>query len=162
MVVDRNRKAVVLTGFVERNAINQAIADARRNSTEVRITDPYVRSLNRTCANFDIRLDRFDLPATRAQVKPASRRFGRLMSPTATKLRLAEGAGQVQAASSARSTSVLAKGEDFAVALRSGNFAKMDAAYTAMLASGTRAWTASSRPPAPPPASRTATQLAAA
>src|SRR5687767_1234287 len=37
VVVDRNRKAVVLTGFVERNAINQAIQDARRSSIERRI-----------------------------------------------------------------------------------------------------------------------------
>ena len=135
VVVDRNRKAVVLTGFVERNAINQAIADARRNSTEVRITDPYVRSLNRTCANFDIRLDRFDLPATRAQIKPASRRFGRLMSTYRTKFASLKAPAKYRPIQR-QVDGVLAKGEDVAVALRSGNFAKMDAAYTALLASG--------------------------
>ena len=135
VVVDRNRKAVVLTGFVERNAINQAIADARRNSTEVRITDPYVRTLNRTCANFDIRLDRFDLPATRAQIKPASRRFGRLISQYRTKFASLKAPAKYKPVQR-HVDRYLAKGEDMAVALRSGNFAKMDAAYTALLASG--------------------------
>jgi len=134
VVVDRNRKAVVLTGFVERNAINQAIADARRNSTEVRITDPYVRSLNRTCANFDIRLDRFDLPATRAQVKPSSRRFGRLISQYKTKFASLKAPAKYKPVQ--RQVNLyLAKGEDLAVALRSGNFAKMDAAFTALAVS---------------------------
>ena len=135
VVVDRNRKAVVLTGFVERNAINQAIADARRNSTEVRITNPYVRSLNRTCANFDIRLDRFDLPATRAQIKPASRRFGRLMSTYRTKFASLKAPARYRPIQRGID-GVLAKGQAFAVALRSGDFAKMETAYTALVASG--------------------------
>jgi hypothetical protein len=132
VVVDRNRQAVVLTGYVERNAINQAIADARRNSTEVRITNPYVRSLNRTCANFDIRLSRFNLPATRGQVKPASRRFGRLMTSYRT------GFASLKAPARYRPLQrqvdvLLAKGEEFAVAMRSGSLAQMDTAYTAMM-----------------------------
>ena len=135
VVVDRNRKAVVIAGFVERNAINQAIADARRNSTEVRITDRYVRTLNRTCANFDIRLDRFDLPATRAQVKPASRRFGRLISQYRTKFASLKAPAKYKPVQR-HVDRYLAKGEDLAVALRSGNFAKMDAALTALAASG--------------------------
>ena len=134
VVVDRNRKAVVLTGFVERNAINQAIADARRNSTEVRITDPYVRTLNRTCANLDIRLDRFDLPATRAQIKPASRRFGRLISQYRTKFASLKAPAKYKPIQR-HVDRYLVKGQDLAVALRSGNFAKMDAAYTALLVS---------------------------
>jgi hypothetical protein len=80
VVVDRNRKAVVLTGYVERNTINQAIADARRMSIERRIKEPYVRQLNETCANYDLRLDRFDLPTTRAGLKPAMRRLEVLVS----------------------------------------------------------------------------------
>jgi hypothetical protein len=136
VVVDRNRAATVLVGYVERNAINQAIGDARRNSTEVRITDPYVRSLNRTCANFDLRLDRFNLPATRAQVKPASRQFSSLMTSYRS------GFGSLKAPAKYKPlqrqiNTVMAKGETFAVALRSGNFAKMDAAYTAMMVSST-------------------------
>ena len=121
---------------MERNAINQAIADARRNSTEVRITDPYVRSLNRTCANFDVRVTRFNLPTTRAQVKPASRRFGRLMTSYRT------GFASLKAPAKYRPLQrqvdvLLAKGEDFAVALRSGSFAEMDTAYTAMTVAST-------------------------
>jgi hypothetical protein len=132
VVVDRNRQAVVLTGYVDRNAINQAIADARRNSTEVRITDPYVRSLNRTCANFDVRLTRFNLPATRGQVKPASRRFGRLMTSYRT------GFASLNAPAKYRPLQrqvdvLLSKGETFAAAMRSGSLAQMDTAYTAMM-----------------------------
>ena len=134
VVVDRNRKAVVLTGFVERNAINQAIADARRNSTEVRITDRYVRTLNRTCANLDIRLDRFDLPATRAQVKPASRRFGRLISQYRTKFASLKAPSKYKPIQR-HVDRYLVKGQDLAVALRSGNFAKMDAALSALAVS---------------------------
>ena len=81
VVVDRNRKAVVLTGFVERNAINQAIQDARRNSIERRIKEPFVRQINETCANLFLR----DGPPrtrrrTRAELKPALRRFEAIMA----------------------------------------------------------------------------------
>jgi len=136
VVVDRNRKAVVLTGFVERNVINQAIADARRSTIERRIKEPYVRRLNETCANFDLRLDRFNVPATRAQVKPAARRFERLLTG------YRGGFASLKAPARYRPIQrqvdqVLAKGEDFAAALRAGNCAKMDAAYSAMLASST-------------------------
>ena len=139
MVVDRNRKAVVLTGFVERNAINQAIADARRNThrgaasrtpTSASSTRPARTSTSASTAS--------TLPATRGQVKPASRRFERLMAAYRAGFASLKAPAQVQAASSARSTVVLAKGENFAAALRSGNFATMDAAYTALLASGAR------------------------
>ncbi len=158
VVVDRNRKAVVLTGFVERNAINQAIADARRNSTEVRITDPYVRTLNRTCANFDIRLDRFDLPATRAQVKPASRRFGRLISQLPDQVRLAQGAGQVQGRPAPGRPRTWPRARTWRSRCAPATSPRWTPP-TRRCSSRPRAWTASSRPPAPPPASRTARPL---
>ena len=59
------------TGFVDRNAINQAIADARRNSIERAHQGPLrpqpqrdLRELRRP------RLDRFNVPTTRAEIKP--------------------------------------------------------------------------------------------
>jgi hypothetical protein len=134
VVVDRNRQAAVLTGYVDRTAINQAIADARRNSIERRIKEPYVRRLNETCANFELRLDRFNLPATRAGVKPALRRFERLMVAYRT------GFASLAAPAKYRPiqrqvVDVLRKGKGFAAALRSGNYRRMDATYTALLAS---------------------------
>jgi hypothetical protein len=133
VVVDRNREAVVLTGFVERNAINQAIADARRNSIEVRIKDPYVRRLNQTCANFELRLDRFNMPTTRAGVKPALRRFERLVASYRT------GFASLKAPVKYRPIqrqvgSVLRKGERVAANLRAGRMNDAFAAYTALLA----------------------------
>jgi hypothetical protein len=80
VVVDRNRRATVLTGYVERNTINQAIADARRNSIERRIKEPYLRRLNETCANYALRVDRFNLPPSRSGIKPAIGRLSRLVA----------------------------------------------------------------------------------
>lgn len=79
VVVDRNRKAVVLTGFVERNAINQAVADARRSTIERRVKEPFLRRLNQTCANYDLRVDRLNYPRTRAGYKPFLNRVERLV-----------------------------------------------------------------------------------
>ena len=50
VVIDRNLKGTVLTGYVDRIAINQAIADARRDSITPAITDEYLRRPNEICA----------------------------------------------------------------------------------------------------------------
>ena len=44
-------RASVLTGYVDRIAINQAIADARRDSIEPDITDAYLREANAICGH---------------------------------------------------------------------------------------------------------------
>lgn len=134
VVVDRNRKAVVLTGFVERNAINQAIQDARRNSIERRIKEPFVRQINETCANFFLRMNRLDAPRTRAGIRPALRRFERVMASYAA------GFASLKAPAKYRGVrnqvaGVLRRGESYGAALRSGNFARIDSTYTALLAS---------------------------
>ena len=134
VVVDRNRKAVVLTGFVERNAINQAVQDARRNSIERRIKEPFVRQINETCANLFLRIDRFDAPTTRGGIRPALRRFEAIMAAYAS------GFASLKAPAKYRGVrnqvaGVLRKGENFSAALRSGNFARIDSTYTALLAS---------------------------
>jgi len=65
VVIDRERKAVALTGYLDRLSINQAIADARRFSTTVRIKDSYLAKLNRVCGHYDMRVGRFSLPTVR-------------------------------------------------------------------------------------------------
>ena len=134
VVVDRNRKAVVLTGFVDRKSINQAIADARRETTERRIKEPFVRRLNETCANFFLRVDRFEAPRTAAGVKPALRRFERLMTAYSA------GFASLNAPRKFRGihtqmADVLRKGKGFSSALRSGNLSRVESSYTALLAS---------------------------
>lgn len=135
VVVDRNRKAVVLTGFVERNVINQAIQDARRNSTERRITDPFVRQLNETCANFQLRVERLNAPTTRAGVKPALRRFERVMAAYSAAFLSLKGKSKYRPLAK-QTAAVLAKGKSFGAALRSGNYARMQTSLDAMLVSG--------------------------
>jgi hypothetical protein len=79
VVVDRNRKATVLEGYVDRVAINQAIADARRNSIAFRIKNTYLNELNTTCGNYYMRIDRFQYPRpTRAGIKSALGRLSRV------------------------------------------------------------------------------------
>ena len=134
VVVDRNREAVVLTGFVEVNAINQAIADARRNSIERRIKDPYVRRLNETCANLFLRMDRLNAPTTPAGVKPALRQYERLMAAYSAAFLSLKGKSRYRPIAKQASV-VLAKGERFGAALRSGNFARMQTSLDALLAS---------------------------
>ena len=134
VVVDRNRVATVLNGFVEVNAINQAIADARRNSTEVRITDPFVRQLNRTCANLLVRMDRMDAPTTKAGIKPALRQYERLMASYSAAFASLKGKSKYRPIAKQMSA-VLAKGERFGKALRAGNLGKIQSTGTALLAS---------------------------
>ena len=50
VVIDRNLKGKVLTGYVDRIAINQAIADARRDSITPNITDTFLRRPTRFAA----------------------------------------------------------------------------------------------------------------
>ena len=136
VVVDRNRVATVLNGFVEVNAINQAIADARRNSTEVRITNPYVRDLNRTCANYELRLGRFNVPVVRSDVKPATRRFDSLLGS------YRRGFVSLKAPAAYKPLqrqigTVLKRGEAFSAALHAGRMGKIESTYAAMQTSAT-------------------------
>jgi len=67
VVIDRNLKGTVLTGYVDRIAINQAIADARRDSVTPAITDEYLRTLNGICGRFDLLESRFSFPTVRGK-----------------------------------------------------------------------------------------------
>jgi len=132
IVVDSKLKANVLDGYLDKVSINQAIADARRNSIEVRIKDPYVRQLNQTCANLELRLDRFNMPTTRAGVKPALRRFERLVA------NYRNGFASLKAPAKYRGVRNQVAGvvrdlESYGAALRSGNFARISTARTALL-----------------------------
>jgi hypothetical protein len=78
VVIDRDLKGTVLTGYVDRVSINQAIADARRASTMPNITDTYLREVNSTCAHFDTRIERWSLPTIpgkKARVAATKRRL---------------------------------------------------------------------------------------
>jgi hypothetical protein len=79
VVVDRNRKATVVAGFLDKISINQAIADARRDSIAFRVKGAYPTALNNTCAHYVLRQDRFELPSSLKGVKPAVRRLDRLV-----------------------------------------------------------------------------------
>jgi hypothetical protein len=65
VVIDRNLKGTVLTGYVDRIAINQAIADARRASITPNITDSYLRQANRLCSRYETRATRWSMPTIR-------------------------------------------------------------------------------------------------
>jgi hypothetical protein len=134
VVVDRNRKGVVLTGFVERHAINQAIQDARRNSIERRIKDPFVRQINETCANFFLRADRWDKPSTRAELKPALRRWEGIMASYSASFASLKAPAKYRGVRN-QVAGVVGKLESYGAALRSGNFARIDTTYSALLAS---------------------------
>jgi hypothetical protein len=64
VVIDRDLKARVLTGYADKIAINQAIADARRDSIHPYITDTYLRKLNTVCAQFYTSIERWSLPTS--------------------------------------------------------------------------------------------------
>ncbi|MDA0178806.1 hypothetical protein OJ997_00745 [Solirubrobacter phytolaccae] len=67
VVIDRNLKGTVLTGYVDRIAINQAIADARRDSIDPYITDSYLQQANDVCERFNLHESRFSLPTVRGK-----------------------------------------------------------------------------------------------
>jgi hypothetical protein len=62
VVVDGDLKGRVLTGYADKISINQAIADARRDSIHPLIGDPYLRSVNQYCAQYITSIDRWSLP----------------------------------------------------------------------------------------------------
>ena len=67
IVIDRNLKGTVLTGYVDRIAINQAIADARRDSITPNITDTYLRKANSLCGRYETRATRWSMPTIRGR-----------------------------------------------------------------------------------------------
>jgi hypothetical protein len=67
VVIDRELKGRVLTGYVDRIAINQVIADARGESISPRISDSYLRDLNALCGQFETRANRLSYPTVRGE-----------------------------------------------------------------------------------------------
>jgi hypothetical protein len=51
VVIDRNRKAQLLTGYVEHVAVEQAIMDAMRRSGTAVVKSPYLRHVNALCGS---------------------------------------------------------------------------------------------------------------
>lgn len=67
VVVDRDLHATVLAGYVDRITINQAIADARQDSIDRLIKDPYLRKVNAVCGQYRVRATRWSLPTVRGK-----------------------------------------------------------------------------------------------
>jgi hypothetical protein len=67
VVIDRDLKGRVLTGYVDRVSINQVIADARRDSINPNIKGEFERNANAVCAQFDTRAQRWSLPTVRGK-----------------------------------------------------------------------------------------------
>ena len=63
VVIDGKLRGTVLTGYVDRISINQAIADAVHPS----ITDPYLRKLSATCTEWTTHEDRWSYPTIPGQ-----------------------------------------------------------------------------------------------
>jgi hypothetical protein len=63
VVIDGKLRGTVLTGYVDRISINQAIADALHPS----ITDPYLRKLSATCTSWATHQDRWSYPTIPGQ-----------------------------------------------------------------------------------------------
>ena len=62
VVIGSNLKGRVLEGYVDRIAINQAIADARADSISPKISDSYLRDFNALCGQYETRLNRSSYP----------------------------------------------------------------------------------------------------
>ncbi len=62
VVVDTKLNANVIEGYLDRVSINQAIADARADSISPLITDSYLKTANKICANATISMDRWSQP----------------------------------------------------------------------------------------------------
>ena len=67
VVIDRDLKGTVLTGYVDRVAINQAIADARRASIRPNLQDAYLRRANGLCGRYELRMTRWSRATVRGK-----------------------------------------------------------------------------------------------
>jgi hypothetical protein len=65
VVIDRDLKGSVLTGYADTVSINQVIADARQSSIHPNVSDPYLRRINSLCTNQNTRIQRWSLPTVR-------------------------------------------------------------------------------------------------
>jgi hypothetical protein len=79
VVIDRNRRAEALTGYVDRVSINQAIVDARRASISPRIKDPFLRRFNAACGRYFFRTRYLSAPTVRGAEVAAIRRGARML-----------------------------------------------------------------------------------
>jgi hypothetical protein len=81
VVIDRNLKGTVLTGYTDRFAINQLIADARRDSITPNLTDTYLRKANSICGRLETREERWSRPTIRGK-KALKASYGRALALT--------------------------------------------------------------------------------
>ena len=65
VLIGPDLKGTVLTGYADRVALNQAIADVRRSSITPTITDTYLRTANKICGRYETRYTRWSRPTIR-------------------------------------------------------------------------------------------------
>jgi hypothetical protein len=62
VVIDRDLKGTVLTGYVDTVSINQAIADARQSSIHPNVSDAYLRKVNSLCTDMHTKVGTWSYP----------------------------------------------------------------------------------------------------
>ena len=67
VVIDRDLKGTVLTGYVDTVTINQAIADARQSSIHPNVSNDYLRDINSLCTNYNTQETRWSHPTVRGR-----------------------------------------------------------------------------------------------
>ena len=71
VVIDGKLRGTVLAGYVDGIAINQAIANARADSIQPLLADPYLRSLDKFCSSYNTSFEHWSWPTIPG--KPALR-----------------------------------------------------------------------------------------
>ena len=79
VVVDRNRKAENLVGYVDTRSVDQAVLDAFRNSG-VLIKDKYLRRINDACATAGVQQAAVVDPSSAVEIAPAIERQERVFN----------------------------------------------------------------------------------
>jgi hypothetical protein len=79
VVVDRNRRAVSLAGYLDRVSIEQAVTDALRASSYPRIPSRYLRRVNHLCASSEFRWRFYSAPVVRGSSRLRLRQGERLV-----------------------------------------------------------------------------------
>jgi hypothetical protein len=81
VVIDRDLKGTVLTGYVDTVTINQAIADARQSSIHPNVSNDYLRDINSLCTNWDTKVRTWSYPTVHGK-KPLTASYKRLQGIT--------------------------------------------------------------------------------
>jgi hypothetical protein len=70
VIIDRDLKGTVLTGYVDTVSINQAIVDARQNSIHPNVSNDYLRDINSLCTNWETKARTWSHPTVDGKKPP--------------------------------------------------------------------------------------------